>query len=66
MAKIYKMNAGGTLGISINKSMKAAGYSVGNEVEWTAENGGFMLRLKKPDVVAQVEKNEVKEAVEPL
>lgn len=64
MAKIYKMNAGGTCGVSVTKSMKAAGYLAGVEVEWTAENGGFMLRIKKS---ADVPKEDpVVEAVSPL
>jgi hypothetical protein len=66
MAKIYKMNNGGTLGVSINNSMKAAGYLAGSEIEWTAETGGFMLRIKKPQDIPPVEKDEVKEVLEPL
>lgn len=42
--KIYKLNQSGTLGVSLNKSMKEAGFSEGVQVEWVAVTGGFLLR----------------------
>ena len=45
--KIYKLNASGTVGVSLTKSMKEAGYIEGKRVEWEALNDGFLLKLVK-------------------
>ena len=66
MSKIYKMNAGGTLGVSLNKRMKEVGYKAEMGIEWKEENGRFYLEMKKPQDIPPVEKDEVKEAVQPL
>lgn len=48
--KIYKLNASGTVGVSLTKSMRDAGYSAGTPVEWEAVNDGFLLkRVKAPE-----------------
>ena len=46
MVKIYKLNSLGSLGVGINKEMKAAGYVAGKEIYWEATQNGFILRLK--------------------
>jgi hypothetical protein len=49
MTKIFKLNATGTLGVVINKQMKAAGYELGKDTVWEAATGGFILRVvQKP------------------
>ena len=55
MVKIFKLNATGTLGVVINKQMKAAGYEQGKEVAWEAMTGGFMLKIVSKAVPPQTE-----------
>lgn len=45
MGKIYKLNNTGTVGVSLTKSMKEAGFAVGRNVEWVSTQDGFVLRL---------------------
>ena len=45
MVKIFKLNKTGTLGVVVNKQMKAAGYVQGMVTTWEAVTGGFLLRL---------------------
>ena len=45
MVKIFKLNRTGTLGVVINKQMKAAGYVQGVEIAWEATTGGFTLKI---------------------
>lgn len=45
MGKILKMNASGTLGVSIPKIMKDGGYVAGKKVEWIAQPNGFLLKI---------------------
>jgi hypothetical protein len=51
MGKIYKLNKTGTVGVSLTKSMKEAGFDVGKEMEWVALPGDvpFGIRLVKEE-----------------
>jgi hypothetical protein len=65
--KVYKLNNGGTLGVSITSGMKDAGYLAGTPVEWIAAPVGFVLRIIRPaeiEIQAQ-EKKEDQTPIEP-
>ena len=46
MGKIFRLNKSGTLGVTLTKQMKEAGFVAGVAVEWAQEGSGFVLRLK--------------------
>jgi hypothetical protein len=58
MGKIYRMNAGGTIGVSLSKQMKAAGYEVGKEVAWVWGKEGFILKLVQSKATTETAKTE--------
>lgn len=59
MGKIYKLNAGGTVGVSLSKEMKGSGYDVGKNVEWIKNAaGGWVLRLSNADSKPVVQQTE--------
>jgi hypothetical protein len=45
MSKIYNLNGKGSVGVSLNKQMKAAGYTAGKHYEWIAKEDGYLLKL---------------------
>ena len=47
MGKIYKMNKTGTVGVSLTKKMREAGFVAGASAEWFEKDGGFILMLFK-------------------
>jgi hypothetical protein len=48
MGKIFRLNKSGTLGVSISKTMKDAGFTTGVVVEWMVAPNGFLLRIVPP------------------
>jgi len=46
MGMIVKLNRSGTLGVSLSKEMKEAGYTQGLSIVWIRQPEGFLLKLE--------------------
>ena len=46
MGMIIKLNRSGTLGVSLSKEMKEAGYTQGLSIVWVKQADGFLLKLE--------------------
>lgn len=61
MGKIYKLNAGGTVGVSLIKEMRENGYVPGVKIIWVKSIEGYTLRIADKPL-----ENKVEETPQPI